>query len=88
MGKWQEHSFNLKALVIINLKKKIIQKRSYGHTQGFILEIAQPYNEAFLVTERFYHSLFNRLFILNLPSAHFVNIYNALHAFQVWKVRF
>ena len=88
MGKWQEHSFNLKALVIINLKKKIIQKRSYGHTQGFILEIAQPYNEAFLVTERFYHSLFNRLFVLNLPSAHFVNIYNALHAFQVWKVRF
>ena len=88
MGKWQGHSFNLKALVFINLKKKIIQKRSYGHTQGFILEIAQPYNEAFLVTERFYHSLFNRLFVLNLPSAHFVNIYNALHAFQVWKVRF
>ena len=88
MGKWQEHSFNLKALVIINLKKKIIQKRSYGHTQGFILEIAQPYNEAFLVTERFYHSLFNRLFILNLPSEYFVNIYNAPHIFQVWKVRF
>ena len=88
MGKWQEHSFNLKALVIINLKKKIIQKRSYGHTQGFILEIAQPYNEAFLVTERFYHSLFNRLFVLNLPSEYFVNIYNAPHIFQVWKVRF
>ena len=88
MGKWQGHSFNLKALVIINLKKKKIQKRSYAHTQGFILEIAQPYNEAFLVTERFYHSLFNRLFVLNLPSEYFVNIYNALHAFQVWKVRF
>jgi len=88
MGKGQGHSFNLKALVIINLKKKIIQKHSYGHTQGFILEIAQPYNEAFLVTERFYHSLFNRLFVLNLPSEYFVNIYNAPHIFQVWKVRF
>jgi len=86
-GEWQGHSFNLKCLVIINLEKKIIQKHSYAHTQGFILEISQPTNEAFLVTERFYHSLFNRLFVLNLPSECFVNIYDAPHVFQVWKVR-
>ncbi len=87
IGKWQGHSFNLKALVIINLRKKIIQKRSYAHTHGFILEISQPTNEAFLLTEKFYHSLFNRLFALNLPTPHFVNIYNTPHIFQVWKVR-
>ncbi len=77
----------LRELLIYNIKTGKIHKRYFFIRDGLVFEFISPLRIGFLVSEGFYESVFNKLFILNIyRKGLFRPIYSKYMFIQVWEV--
>jgi len=80
-------SFFVKELVTYNSKTDQMYKKHLFRENGLVFEIILPSKMGFLVSEDFYKSIFNKLFILNSYHKELFKPVFIKHMFiQVWEV--
>ena len=87
LASYRDRPFFLKELVIYNTETGQIRKRHFFRENGLVFELILPFRIGFLVSEDFYKSVFNRLFILNsYYKGLFRPVFSRYMVVQVWEV--